>query len=119
RGNPTAEPGPITLDPFPILHWFRGFGSWHLSSVAFRKVIRIKPDDVAAYNNLGNALADQKTLVEAEAAYRKAITLQPDDALAYSNLGALLCDDLHRPAEAEAAFRKAIELQPDYANAYF
>src|SRR5262249_14954034 len=78
-----------------------------------------KPDYPQAYYNLGNALFDQRKLVEAEAAYRKAIELvPPDPARVYLDLGTVLCDQRKLP-EAVDAFRKAIELKPDYPKAYY
>jgi superkiller protein 3 len=53
---------------------------------AYRKVIQLDPQNVYAYNDLGNALKDQKKLDEAIAAYRKAIELDPNFGFAHYNL---------------------------------
>ena len=59
---------------------------------AYRQAIRVKPDYVEAYYNLGNALKDQDELAEAVAAYRRAIGIKADYAETYSNLGVALND---------------------------
>ena len=48
--------------------------------------MRLKPDFVQAYNNLGNVLRDKGRFDEAIASYRQAMRLKPDFAEAYSNL---------------------------------
>ncbi len=82
--------------------------------------IKLNPNDVAAYNNLGVLLAkDENRWNEAEAAYNKAIEINPNDAVAYDSLGVLLTKDENRWNEAEVAYNKAIELNPNDANIYF
>ena len=86
----------------------------------WKQVIRRNPNNVDAadaYNNLGNALADQGKLEEAIAAFRRAIQLHPNSATAYNNLGIALSAG-GKLEEALAAFRRAIQLRPNYANAY-
>src|SRR5262249_38053823 len=77
----------------------------------------LQPEHAMAYTNLGNALHEQKKLVEAEAAYRKAIELQPDYAEAYYNLGNALRDKEDVDG-AIAAYREALRLKKDYAYAH-
>src|SRR5262249_21196804 len=55
----------------------------------------------------GDALYDQKKLVEAVAAYQKAIDLKPDFAGAYNNLGIALREQ-KKLAEAGAAEQKGV-----------
>ena len=70
---------------------------------------------MAAYRNLGRALAHQERPADAEAAYRRGIDLNPDDAGLHYNRG-LVLTDLGRLAEAEASYRRAIALLPDHPD---
>ena len=55
----------------------------------FKEAIGIDPDNNAAYNNLGLALAAQGKVEEAIAAHREAIRLKPDLAESHYNLGTI------------------------------
>jgi superkiller protein 3 len=87
------------------------------AEAAYRQAITLDPKYARAYNNLGNALFNQKKYVEAEAAYRQAITLDPKYAKAYFNLGIALRNQ-KKYVKAEAAYRQAITLDPKDAAAY-
>lgn len=82
-----------------------------------RQVIAVLPNEVAPYNNLGNALKFQGKLNEAEIAYRQALQLQPNYAEGYNNLGNLLKDQ-GKSEEAINCYQRALKLQPDYAEVY-
>jgi tetratricopeptide (TPR) repeat protein len=81
------------------------------------RAIALKPDFVAAYNDLGIALSNVKRTAEALANYDQAIALKPDFAEAYSNRGMLL-GALKRPADALTSYDQAIALNPNFAMAY-
>ena len=83
----------------------------------YRQAIQQNPHDVAAYNNLGVALAKQGNLTEAIAAYNKAIEINPKLADTYNNLGVALFQQ-QRPDEAIAAYHKAIEIDADLPEVY-
>ncbi|MEH2174668.1 tetratricopeptide repeat protein, partial [Nostoc sp.] len=85
---------------------------------AYQKAIQLNPNDAYAYNNLGNALKEQKKLDAAVAAFQKAIQLNPNYANAYYNLGNALKEQKKLDA-AVAAFQKAIQLNPNDADAYY
>ncbi|OGT03402.1 MAG: hypothetical protein A2Z65_07845 [Gallionellales bacterium RIFCSPLOWO2_02_58_13] len=53
---------------------------------SYRQALKIKPDFVEAYSNLGNALRDLGQFDDAVASYRRALAIKPDYAEAYSNL---------------------------------
>jgi serine/threonine protein kinase/tetratricopeptide (TPR) repeat protein len=80
--------------------------------------VSVRPHAVAALNNLGVALTDQKRLDEANAAFRKAIELDRNFATAYNNLSKALVDK-NKLDEAVTVCRKAIELDPKFALAYY
>ncbi len=84
----------------------------------FSVAVSLRPDSMAAHNNLGAALADQKKPDEAVAEFRQVIALDPKLALAHFNLGNSLRDQ-GKPDEAVAEFRQAIALDPKYAPAHF
>jgi serine/threonine-protein kinase len=86
--------------------------------VAWRNVIRLKPDDAWAHWNLGYALKCKGKIDEAATAYREAIRLEPENAEAHVYLGRILCDARRDYPAAQAEFREAIRLKPDYAVAH-
>ena len=79
--------------------------------------VAVRPEGMAAYNNLGVVLRDLGRADEALAALREAIRLEPDLAGARNNFGNAL-SDLGRTDEALAAYREAIRLEPDHAEAH-
>ena len=54
---------------------------------AYREVLRLKPDNSAASNQLGLAHLSLKQFPNALAAFQETIRLKPDDAAAHFNLG--------------------------------
>jgi tetratricopeptide (TPR) repeat protein/serine/threonine protein kinase len=85
---------------------------------AFQEALRLAPDEPRAHFNLGNALAAQGKVEEAEAAYRKAITLQPSWPDAHMKLAELLSVGKHDDDGAIAAYREVIRLKPDWSEAH-
>ena len=85
--------------------------------VKLKKSIFIKPENVFAHSNLGNALKDLKHYEDALASYNKAITINPNYAEIHNNKGNAL-KGLKRYEEALASYNKAITINPDYAFAY-
>jgi Flp pilus assembly protein TadD len=78
----------------------------------YDRILRLKPNLAAVYNNRGVALAELRRFDEAEASYRRVIALDPKFPDAYNNLGNALCE-LGKPGDGELALRQAIELRPD------
>jgi protein O-GlcNAc transferase len=74
-----------------------------------RQALALRPQDAAALNNLGSALAAQDRLHEAEAAFRAALALEPQSGLFHSNLGGNLVLQ-GRLEEAVASLRQAVAL---------
>ena len=83
---------------------------------AGREALRLKPDRSDVQNNLGNALADQGKLDEANAQHREAIRLNPDRVEPHCNLGNGLAAQ-GKLEDAIAEYRTAIRLNPDYTSA--
>ena len=84
---------------------------------AYREVVKLRPTDSRAWNNLGTTLDDMGHLTEAVDAYDHAIAANASYAAAMNNKGV----SLEKMGEGEAAskmFKKAIELSPDYAAAH-
>ena len=71
----------------------------------------------AAYNNLGNALAKQGRMAEAQESYERALRIEPTDAAAHYNLANLraLQGDLDRAARH---YQEAVRISPDFAEAH-
>jgi tetratricopeptide (TPR) repeat protein len=84
------------------------------AGACFQEAVRLRPDAVEAWNNLGNVHL-KRNLQEAIRCYREAVRLRPNYADAQINLGNALRDD-NRVAEALGAYREAVRLRPDNAR---
>lgn len=79
-------------------------------------VVRKRPDNYRARNNLASVLIDAGRRDEARAQLLAAIRLEPRFALPYYNLGTLLLDE-DRPDEAAVQLEHALRLDPENAQA--
>ena len=82
-----------------------------------RKALQLNPRLVAAWGDLGLALANRGKLDQAIANYRTAIEINPRFAPAYYNLG-LAFYNKGKLEEAIDSYRKAIEINPRHGAAH-
>jgi len=83
----------------------------------FEAAIKIKPNFIDAFNNLGNAHKSIGRLDTANEVYRKLLKISPEFAVGHNNLGtALLIQG--RIDECVAAYRESIKYQPSLAPAH-
>jgi tetratricopeptide (TPR) repeat protein len=83
----------------------------------YRVSLAIRPNTVAAYNNLGYALYKDHDWPAALAANKKALELDPQFALGWNNLGSTLGQMKDLPG-ALAAYKKAVALDPKHTLAW-
>ena len=88
------------------------------SAAGYRQTLALRPDDVAALNNLGVIHQEQREFTAAEALFHRARELRPDVAIGHYNLGVVLVA-LDRGAEARQCFVQALALQPNYLEAHY
>jgi tetratricopeptide (TPR) repeat protein len=81
---------------------------------AYKQAIHLAPDQIFAWNNLGNLCAKIGRNDEAMYAFRKAIESNPKDPIAWNGL-ANLHFKLGYVDDAITGYRKAIEYTPSYA----
>lgn len=91
---------------------------WRDTVTVFSDCIRLRPDGPRAFNNRGNAYADQRQYDLAIRDYARAIALAPEFAQAHYNRGNAYVEigDFDR---AVADFDRAISLRPRDAEAYY
>jgi tetratricopeptide (TPR) repeat protein/SAM-dependent methyltransferase len=94
-----------------------GEGKLEDAIACYRQAIAINPDFVRAYNNLSNALREQKLFREAEDCLNRAILIDPKMVYSYYNLASLQHEE-GRLLEALQNFNKAIEINPDFSEAH-
>ncbi len=92
-------------------------GRYAEAAECYRRVLRQRPDDVDALNNLGASLADLGRLADAVVCYQEALRLRPDHAEAYYNLGNAL-RLAARHDEAIKAYVQALRLRPEMVEAH-
>ena len=92
-------------------------GNYAESEACSREVLRHRPDDVDAMNELGVAVWKLGREAEAEEIYRRAYAINPDDFRIWTNLGLVLMTQ-EREDEAEACFRESLRLQPRSFHAH-
>ena len=76
---------------------------------AFEKVAQLKPDAMEAYNNLGLAFREQRSLDDAIKSFQKAIAITSDYAEVHHNLG-LTFELQHNFKDASDCFERTLKL---------
>jgi predicted TPR repeat methyltransferase len=85
-----------------------------------QQALQINPQDVGAWNNLGNVLLTTGDVAAATSAYECAIAASPGSegtASAHSNLASIYCKQ-DRLEDSVNACRRALALAPDFADAW-
>ncbi len=82
---------------------------------AYKQAIHLAPDQIFAWNNLGNLCARISRNDEAMFAFRKAIECNPKDPIAWNGLASLYFN-MGYMDDAIAAYRKAIQYLPGLAQ---
>ena len=81
---------------------------------SYKQAIRLAPDQIFAWNNLGNLCLQIGRNHEAMIAFQKAIEQNPSDPIAWNGMGNVYaCSEY--VDDAIAAYRKSIELVPSLA----
>ena len=83
----------------------------------YDQILKLKPDDDVAYNNMGIVLAEQDKLEEAVEAFSKALSINSSNAETYNNLGNAL-QKQGQFEEAVEAYKKSVSINPDNAETY-
>jgi hypothetical protein len=84
---------------------------------SYKQALKIKPDYVNAYYNMGVALHDKGNLEAAIDSYKQVLKIKPDYAEAYYNMGNVL----QKKGDLEAAidsYKQAIKIKPDHAEVH-
>ncbi|MCH8839246.1 MAG: tetratricopeptide repeat protein [Planctomycetes bacterium] len=102
---------------FHLAQYLQQSGRADQAARQYADVLKFKPDNLVAHNNLGNALQGQGKIVEAIEHYHRALQIKPDSAEAYNNLGIAL-QRQGKIVEAIEHYHRALRINPDYAEAH-
>ncbi|WP_411879208.1 tetratricopeptide repeat protein [Polaromonas sp. YR568] len=80
----------------------------------YRQALAIKPDHIAACNNLGVILLAEKQADQAASYFQRALEADPNNAATHTNLGSAL-QALGKMEEAITHYRRAAQIAPDNA----
>jgi tetratricopeptide (TPR) repeat protein len=108
-----------TAEALSLLAWaYIHAGKYNEAVDAYKQVIKLKPDIVDTYNNLGvvygKYLGETEKSIEA---FEKAIKIKPDADI-YANLGNAYLD-LGMFEEAVEHYKMAVKIKPYYAWAHY
>jgi tetratricopeptide (TPR) repeat protein len=84
---------------------------------AFQNAIKLAPDQISPWNNLGHLYRKLGNHAEALAAFQKAIEINDTDAVGWNGLGDTY-HDTGKNDEAILAYLKAIEFSPEFAHSW-
>jgi tetratricopeptide (TPR) repeat protein len=116
RGLLSREPGnPVLNDDLALL--YLEIGRADEAARHFEQALRLRPDSVAGFFNLGTALMLAGRAEAAAVRLNEAVRLKPDYAAAHNNLGNALAAQ-HKLNEALQHYRAALQVWPDYARAH-
>jgi predicted O-linked N-acetylglucosamine transferase (SPINDLY family) len=102
-GSPGLSPQDLNKQGLALVRAQR----WEEAAATFAEVIRLRPEDVPAHNNLGNVLKGLGRLEEAEQVLVRGTQLAPADADQHNNLGEVYRFQ-GRFAQALASYRAAL-----------
>ncbi len=85
---------------------------WH-----YQEAIRLNPNQVDSYNNLGILLQRQRRNKESITLFEKVLALDPNRPECWNNMGVSLAEE-NRIPEAIKAFQKSLELREKDANTH-
>jgi hypothetical protein len=85
---------------------------------AYRRALRLRPEHVEAWINLGRLHAETGDALSAHDCFRAALERDPDEATAYYNLG-VLAQDAGNETDAITLYGRALELDPHLAEAHY
>jgi len=107
--------GPVESQSFESLYEtaqrLAAQGKYDQAGGYYQAALRLKPDDVAALNNLGFAYQAQKKFPQAAMIFERVRQLSPFNAVAYNNLAGTLYQ-MGRVDSAIVLWEKAIKLDP-------
>jgi len=92
-------------------------GRFDEAIAAYKKAIKLQPDNVLAYYTLGLAYQSKNMLDKATELYQKASQLDPNFAYPYFGLGTTYHSKLIFD-KAQEFYKKTAQLEPDFAEAY-
>ncbi|MFN6474427.1 MAG: tetratricopeptide repeat protein, partial [Nostoc sp. SerVER01] len=113
---------PVTSLSQDAVYFYLGSSHHHKSDYTqaianYTQALKLKPDDVDAYNNRGVAYNNQGNHTQAIADYNQVLKLKPNYADAYNNRG-VAYDNQGNHTQAIADYNQALKLKPDLAAAY-
>jgi predicted O-linked N-acetylglucosamine transferase (SPINDLY family) len=88
---------------------------WDAAIAAYDRALKLRPDFLDAWNNLGICRQLRRQFPQAAAAYRQALTLDPVNAGVMANLGTVL-REMGEWTEAVGLLRAAADLEPGVAS---
>ncbi len=103
---------------FLLAEYLQHSGRNDQAAQQYADVIKLKPDNSGAHNNLGSTLLELGKVEEAVKHLRRALELNPEHPGAHSNLA----NALQRQGKSEDAIehlQQAIEDDPDFAQAHY
>ncbi|MBU1869784.1 MAG: tetratricopeptide repeat protein [Candidatus Omnitrophica bacterium] len=91
---------------------------WRNPVVFYGRTLKLSPNSVKIYNNLGLAYYESSKPIEAIACYEKALKIDPRHASSLNNLG-VVYRHMGKRQEAIDLFKRALAINPDSAEAYY
>ncbi len=83
----------------------------------YSQIVTFEPQNIQAYDNLGNILHDQNKLDEALSYYQQALGVQPDNARILNGMGIIL-QQQGKTKRSIYYHQRAVTLQPNYVEAH-
>jgi len=84
---------------------------------SYKQALRINPNYVEVYNNMGIVLNDKGNPEDAIGSYKKALQIQPNFAEVHNGMGIAL-KNAGEPKAAIDSYQVALRIKPDYAEAH-